>query len=806
MVTVPGLVLLLVTRVSMLEAAGVLHELSADTYASSLVPGKTSFLYFSSAGITSNVIFLKELQKSAAALEDYRIYVAKVNCMKEDTLKFCEEDNAYLFRGTKLLREFPTDTLFDVNAIVANVLFVLLYNKVKYITSILELQKLEDAMKGKKDVIFVYVQAIGTPEHRSVMEAAFVHGSVYQFVLTTETTLLKNISAKDHSLVPAKLAYLHCKSLTGVTQKCRRTLLEPPVTTLSIHQFLQLVAAPLVVEASGDPDKFTSVHLQLGLPVVFILSQQETYEADRETAEHVAWQLRARAGVATLLREKAGVHIPPDTNVAVKRAEENVPVKYFRLEETQQILDLIDKPKEKQTDKPEEEAGDPEVEDDEVAQAVYRHRHRTLPLQLVPELTDETFKTVFSSPRHTAVLFYMSWLPVSLTVLESFLNMAEKYKEILDVSLHRLDCADWTYECTAENITVFPTVKIYRAGEEPLFYTGMMGSDEIAQFLMLIKLESPLRLLSVEESEDYLRGKTYKTLAFDHNLSILGIFTPSLKEAADAFIRAGKSLRGFASVGIYTGEKTSVLAERYGTQPPSVLFSRHDAQKVHAVSLHNTPADDILPLLRREILGEFPEVTVNSLPSLLDIQSPLLILFSDARPDPTDEKHILSLVRGKYLEPYVTCWLNLKNTPAGNLVLKKYFGLIPRLPVLVLITFDSLGQVFALPADQQITEVSILYWLEMIKAGEEAPVYSLSKDDWKAPLPDYDFLAMMDAEDPNYAAQKIRIRMKPGKSMKAELSPGDEATGAKHRKATTLRGTVPKFLKTEKDSEKHTEL
>ncbi|XP_075048987.1 thioredoxin domain-containing protein 16 isoform X2 [Mixophyes fleayi] len=805
MMICPGLFLLLlsVNGSFMVKAKNVLHELSTNSYSSALVPGRTSLLYFSSAGASNNVIFLEELQKSSGALEDYGIYVAKVNCIKEDMLKFCAEESAYLFRGNKLLREFPTDTLFDVNAIVANVLFVLLYNDVKYVTSILELQKLEDAMKGKKDVVFIYVQAIGTPEHRSVMEAAFVHGSTYQFVLTTETNLLKNISAEDHSLVPGKLVFSHCKSLTSVTQTCRRTALQPPLTTLNIHRFLKLMGAPLVVEASGDPDKFTSVHLQFGLPVVFILSQRETYEADMETAEEVAWQLLGRAGVATLLRDTCGVQIPLTSNVAIKRSEENTPVKYMTLEETQQILDLIDVTKDK-SDKPEEKGGDPEVQDDEVAEAVYRHRKRSVDLQLIPQLTDDTFKMVLSSPRHTAVLFYMSWDHVSVTVLRSFVEMAERYKEILDVSLGRVNCADWTYVCTKENITIFPTVKLYQAELEPIVYTGMMGAEELAKFLMLIKLECPLQLLTVEDSEDYISGKMHKDLVAYHNLSILGIFTPTLKEA-DEFISAGKNLRGFAVVGIYIGEKTSVLAEKYGTLPPAVLFSRHDIQKVRAVSLQNAPAGEILPLLRREILGEFPEVTVDSLPSLLKRQEPLLILFSDARPNPSDEKHILSLERGKYLEQYLTCWLNLKNTPAGNLVLKKYFGIFPNLPVLVLITFDSLGQVFAFPTDQQITEVNILYWLEMIKAGEETPVYSLSKEDWTAPLPHYDFLAMMDEADPNFAAQKIRIRMKPARSMKAEFSP-DVDGSKRHRTVTSLRGTVPKFLQSEEESEEHTEL
>ncbi|XP_073434020.1 thioredoxin domain-containing protein 16 isoform X2 [Dendrobates tinctorius] len=691
------LLLFYMSRCLVFGAAHGLPILTTDDYSDVLQPGTTSLLYFSSAGLSGNVIFLEELQKSSPVLQDYGIAVAKVICGEEAVLRFCVEDNAYLFRGSRLLRSFPTDTLFDVNAIVANVLFVLLYNEVRYITSTPELRKLEDAAKGKKNIVFAYVHAIGTPEHRYVMEAAFVHGSTHQFVVTTEMNVLKDISAEDPSLVPARLAFIHCKSVTGVSQKCRRSLSDQPLTTIGVHRFLKLMGLPLVVQSSVDPEEFSSVHLQLGLPVIFILSQQETYEADLETAEDVAWQLLGKAGVAVLSREKSQVKVPATYNVAVKRPDESSAVKYLTLETTQQILDLIHVPKE---EKPDDVLADPEVQDDEVAKDIFRSRRPRLPLPLVPSLTDDTFRMVSSGARPTAVLFFLIWEHVSLTFLKSFQEVAKKYKERLDVSMATVNCADWTDVCTKEQITSFPSVKIYQAGQRPLLYGGMMGTDELARFLLLFTLECPQRLQTVEEAGDYIRGVMHRSLSPFYNISALGLFTPGMREAED-FISAAGNLRGFAVVGIYNGEAASVLAQHYGTLPPAVLFSQHSLQKVNAVSIHSATVDDILPLLRRELLGEFPEVTVESLPALMKLQKPMLILFSDGVVDPRIEKHVLSLVRGRYLEQMTTCWLNIRNTPDGLLVLKAYFSVIPPLPQLVLITSDSSGQVFALPLDQQ---------------------------------------------------------------------------------------------------------
>ncbi|KAM4690923.1 thioredoxin domain-containing protein 16 isoform 2-T2 [Rhinophrynus dorsalis] len=809
MVRLICLVIFCVNNVLMTVAKNILQELSPDTFYGSLLPGKSSLLYFSSRASPSNIIFLDELQKSVGALQDYGVFVAKVNCIQEDIPKYCAEENAYLFRGTKLVREFPTDALFDVNAIVANVLFVLLYNEVKYITSSLELQNIENATKGKRDVVFVYVRAIGIPEHRSVMEAAFVYGSKYQFVLTTETKLLEPLSrVGESSLDSARLFFIHCKAVTSPTQECHRTLLEQSLTTLSIHRFLKIMDAPLA-DVSGNPEKISSVHLQLGLPVVLILSQTETYEVDRDTAEQVAWPLLGKAGVGILLREKSDPTIPLNCNIALKRPGEDIPVKYMMLGETRDILVLIENTEDKEY-KEKEINGDPESQDDEVAEAGYRDRKRVLPLHLVPSLTDETFKTFLTSTPHSVVLFYMSWEAVSMTFLQSVVDMAVTYRDTLDVPVARVNCADWTGICSLQNITSIPAVKIYQTGKEPLLYTGMMGTEELMRFIMLTKLDCPVELFTMEEAEWYVSGKLQENVLHYHSLSVLGVFHPSMKEAADAFIAAAKSLRGFARTGLYYKENASFLSEKYRTPLPALVFSRHKDQRIYGIGLQSTAAEEIIHLIMQETHGDFPEITVESFPSLVTRRKPLLMLFSDGYPNHNDEKNIISLVRGKYLEPYFTCWLNLNNTPVGYGILKKYFGLIPRLAVLVLIHFDTNGQVFAFPSDQDLTEVNILYWLEMIRAGAELPVYTLSNEDWNPPLPDYDFLGMMDAASPDFAAQKIRIRMKPSRGRKTgvitEGTEAEELGIEQHPPGTSLRGTIPKFIEQEKMGKSHTEL
>lgn len=82
-------------------------------------------------------------------------------------------------------------------------------------------------------------------EHRAVMEAAFVYGTTYQFVLTTETALLESVGIED--IEHAHLYFFHCKPVLDLTHQCRKTLMEHPLTTLNIHRFIKTMEAPLLV-------------------------------------------------------------------------------------------------------------------------------------------------------------------------------------------------------------------------------------------------------------------------------------------------------------------------------------------------------------------------------------------------------------------------------------------------------------------------------------------------------------------------------------------------------------------------------
>ncbi|XP_043844098.1 thioredoxin domain-containing protein 16 isoform X4 [Dromiciops gliroides] len=683
-------VLICVFCKSIARNRNTLMELSPQEYFSILQTGKTSLVYFSQDVSLDITIFLEELKKAAGPLHNYGISVAKVNCAKEEASRYCGRENdwtkAYLFRGNILLREFPTDALFDVNAIVANVLFALLFNEIKYITSLEDFENIENAMKGKTNIALIYVRAIGTPEHRAVMETAFVYGTAYQFVLTTETALLEGIGAENSDVISGSLFFFHCKLVLDLTQKCQKTLLEQPLTILNIHRFLKLMDAPLLTEITEDPEKVSTIHLQLGLPQIFILSQENTYEMDKRTAEIVAWRLLGKAGVTLLLKDSSDLNIPAHINVIFKRAKEGVPVDFLVLHDVNSIISLVE---------------------------------NNIPIQ-----NNESVKEYEEGEMET-------------------LNLG-----VSNMIFSRINCGDWSNVCTKQNVTEYPVIKIFKEGEKPVIYTGMLETEYLLKFIRLNGISCPVKIVTIEEAEEYLNGELYKELTSYSSVSVLGIFSSSMIKEKENFIEAGKNLKGFVITGFYSEEDALILSKKYAVTLPALLFARHKEGNIDSILLSNSDAKDIIQIIKRALLGIFPEITVENLPIYLRLQKPLLILFRDDNLNHKDEKEMLPLVKQKYLETLIPCWLNVKTTPVGRGILKAYFKHLPPLPLLVLVDLHSQGQVSAFPLDQTINEKNILLWLQRLEAGLESHITTLSDEEWKPPLPAYNFLSRMDATVP----------------------------------------------------------
>uniref|UniRef100_A0A8C9KY31 Thioredoxin domain containing 16 n=1 Tax=Serinus canaria TaxID=9135 RepID=A0A8C9KY31_SERCA len=813
-------------------SASLQQEQSPQHYFSGLEAGKPSLAFFTPTVSPSAQPFLEHIESSAEALQDYGVSVVKVNCPKEDVSRYCGKENAlrkaFLFRGNRLIREFPTDALFDVNSIVANVLFALLFNEVKYVETLADLENIENVLKGKSNMVFAYVPATGTAEHRAVMEAAFVYGTIHQFVLTTEAALLKATSHDDPDVSSAWLLFCHCQQVTEPAQACRRTALAQPLTLLNIHRHLKLMAAPLVTEVAEDPEKISTVHLQLGLPLVFILSQKETYEADRRTAEFVAWQLLGKAGVALLSRDLVELNVLQRSNVALKTPDEGMPIQYLVLEDTDEVITLVEdknKVKQIQEDEQEEEEDEDEkennnqdIQDDQVVEAVSRDKKRELPLEQILVLTEENFHSSLSEAARTVVvLFYASWEAVSLAVLRSYSEVAAHLQGTPGVLLSRVNCWDWTGLCSQENVTQFPTIRIYQEGQQSVTYGGMWGTEELSSFILLSQVSCPLKLATMDEAEGYLRGEFPSELSSLHHPSLLGVFSSATSEAREAFEEAGNILSGQVRMGMYFEDDALALSQKYSVSPPALLLARSSGRSVEGIALSEHSVQDMVQMIRYQLLDIFPEITVPNLPQYLQLGKPFLILFSAGDISQVESKEMLKLAKRRPQKTFVVCWLNLKKTPVGYGILRTYFSTIPPLPLLLWVNLHAGGQVFKFPSEQSITEMNILSWLEKLQAGLEIPSSTLSEGDWKPPLPAYDFLQMMEPSVPELSPHPGDTPAQhPPKNPGGDTAGGDSATREEPSQESTaeeggapgrgLRGTAPRLAARDKQGKRHSEL
>ncbi|XP_017704946.1 PREDICTED: thioredoxin domain-containing protein 16 [Rhinopithecus bieti] len=718
-----------------------LLELSPQKYFSTLQPGKASLAYFCQADSPRTSVFLEELNEAVRPLQDYGISVAKVNCVKEEISRYCGKEKdlmkAYLFKGNVLLREFPTDTLFDVNAIVAHVLFALLFNEVKYITNVEDLQNIENALKGKANIIFSYVRAIGIPEHRAVMEAAFVYGTTYQFVLTTEIALLENIGSEDVEY--AHLYFFHCKLVLDLTQQCRRTLMEQPLTTLNIHLFIKTMKAPLLT--TREP----GYRIQAEVPEALVDTEIVSYYHNgmmRKQNKNISLcksltksrDFKAVA-VGGYLRDVAKIGVPVeflvlhDVDLIISHVEHNMHIEEIQEDEDDDM-----------------EGPDIDVQDDEVAETVFRDRKRKLPLELTVELTEETFNaTVMASD--SIVLFYAGWQAVSMAFLQSYIDVAVQLKGTSTMLLTRINCADWSDVCTKQNVTEFPIVKMYKKGENPVSYAGMLGTKDLLKFIQLNRISYPVNITSIQEAEEYLSGELYKDLISYSSVSVLGLFSPTMTTAKEDFSEAGNYLKGYVITGIYSEEDVLLLSNKYAASLPGLLLARHTEGKIESIPLANTHAEDIVQIVTDALLEMFPEITVENLPSYFRLQKPLLILFSDSSINPQYKKAILTLVKQKYLDSLTPCWLNLS-----------FF----------------------------CTSIFLKFRQISVHSSAIFPTI-LPAQEWKPPLPAYDFLSMMDAATSQHSTRKIPQCMKETDVQENDKEQHEDKSAVRKEPIETLR-------------------
>ncbi|KAM7375344.1 hypothetical protein PAMA_014445 [Pampus argenteus] len=769
-----------------------LIEYTAADFYEKLHSARMMFIYFEHQVSPTISLFLVELEKSAEVLQDYGISVGKIDCNKELLPSYCTNERvhtAFLFRSGKEFLSFDLDTVFDVNSIVSEVLFAILRDEVKYVHSDADLLAMEKTARGKKDIVLGYVSSLGTQEHRSMMETAYVYGSKYQFILITGGPVLKHLGV-DESSPSSRVWFLHCRVHTGfvtpvTSERCPLTYMRKPLSTLSLHSFLQLMEAPLVSEVYDDPSAVQPPQFPYQqTPQVFLFSRHATEHLDLDTATTLAWRLRGLALLLLVHRESPAVKTPDEYNAAYRLPEKGLEVKYLTLNNLDEVLELFihqDKEAEGEEEEEEEEFEEDEEEyshfgilDDEIASIVYENRGNQLDMDSVTQLTSDNFHTTVAQSSLTVALFYLKWDAVSMVFLSSFIEVAERLaeSEVSDVQMSVVDCGEWTDLCAAQSgsslpipfqpITVFPSVLLLRPQESAQYYRGMQGSEALHRFIMLSRRGSPERLSTPEDVTSFLQEVPYTALAGYKPDRVLGLFKTHTDAGLSVFTEAAKSLRGDVLAGLLTDGLAEKWAADHTVDLPAVLVFPSWRTHTHPSTLPLSSAEELLSHINTALLHPLPELTVENLPSFLTLGKALLLLFVGEEEDEIGRRQNKALVEemgavvemgGERMERYLACWIHLGRTPAGMSVLGSYLGSMPPLPALVLTHLPTGGEIYQYPPSSPIVAPSVLQWLQRVEDGTESSAGMLGDDSWSPSVKFYDFLKIMDKEEPGFAQQ-----------------------------------------------------
>ncbi|XP_034720333.1 thioredoxin domain-containing protein 16 isoform X3 [Etheostoma cragini] len=630
---------------------------------------------------------------------------------------------------------------------------------------------MEKAARGKKDIVLGYVRSLGTQEHRSMMETAYVYGSKYQFILITGGPVLKHLGVNElsHS---SRVWFLHCRVDSGfvIPMTCPLTLMRKPLSTLSLHSFLQLMEAPLVSEVYTDPSSVQPPQFPYQqTPQVFLFSRPTTAHLDLATATTLAWRLRGLALLLLVHRQSPAVKTPDEYNAAYRLPEKSLEVKYLTLNDLDEVLELFtNQEKEEEDEEEDEEESDGHL-DDEIAASVYENRGNLPDMDSITQLTSDNFHTAVAQSSLTVALFYLKWDAASMAFLSSFIDVAEGLTDS-EVQMSAVDCGEWTDLCAAQPgsfppipfqpITAFPSVLLLRPHESPQYYRGMLGTEALHRFIMLSQPASPVLLTTQEDLTSFLQEVPHTELEGYTPDRVLGLL--ETHRGVLLFTEVAKSLRGEVLTGLLTDGIAEKWAAEHAVDLPAVVV--FPSWRTHPSTLPvSNSAEELLSHINTALLHPLPELTVENLPSVLSLGKALLLLFVGEEEDEFGRKQNQALVEemrgvvelgGRRMEPYQACWIHLGRTPAGMSVLGSYLGSMPPLPALVLTHLPSGGEIYQYPPNMPIGAPSVLQWLQRIEDGTESPAGLLAEDSWPPSVKFYDFLKIMDMQEPNSAQQQ----------------------------------------------------
>ncbi|KAM9068347.1 protein disulfide-isomerase A3 [Sarcophilus harrisii] len=153
----------------------------------------------------------------------------------------------------------------------------------------------------------------------------------------------------------------------------------------------------------------------------------------------------------------------------------------------------------------------------------------------VLELTDDNFERRVADTGSAGLMlveFFAPWCGHCKRLAPEYEAAATRLKGI--VPLAKVDCTANSNTCNKYGVSGYPTLKIFRNGEESGAYDGPRTADGIVSHLKKQAGPASLPLMSAEDFEKFISDKT---------ASVVGFFGDLLSDSHSEFLKAASNLR-----------------------------------------------------------------------------------------------------------------------------------------------------------------------------------------------------------------------------------------------------------------------
>ncbi|KAK3773562.1 hypothetical protein RRG08_022272 [Elysia crispata] len=737
--------------------------------------------------------FFQAYDESAEYLKNYDIKLAAYDCMDgKETETRCSNDDVgmtvYTYRNGIALISLKIANLFDVDSIMSNALHLILLHEVPIIQSRLERQELELSEVGKRDLLFIYIEAVGTEEHRIFLEIAHAYQDRLSFALTSDIS--SALGLQDSEEITKYSSYGLWISFCSEINKdellkdgsCPHTMYRGKPKLFNVARFVQKLqekslfnapkdgVASLFEMTSDDPIVYVYIKerdvnteimntlnydLRGSAKTVFVNMEDSDCQAAVKQqgylGEYPSIGLKTINGTMLFLDPKdwtlSGVNNFLLPHLFPSWSTEEMPSSILASSENDEnsLASLID---------------EVETQDDQVASAVHSLRMKEMAgLELVPGLLKDTFyRTVRRSPL-LIVLFYGPFHHMSMAFLRDFGMAAQILANNFSTPnvLACVNCFDATDLCSAENVTTYPTIRIYRknpANHET--YTGSLDALAVAKAAKLLELNSPLLLTREEEVDKFIQGHHPTDFSKFSPSSVLLLTTDSTSGHSTQFKAVSKSMSQVTALAAVHPSIVPLITQKYKTTVPSIVaFNREDKVKpmrTLALKQGDKTDVDLTAFIRAATIPFVPELVPDNFPHLFARHQPMAILFVDSKDVETKDAALASfssLATSDLFPATIFCWMDAHVKSLGLKILSEYTW-TAQIPMVSVVKHRQ-GQVFNFQPNLQrplskdpIQSEAMADWLQQVLSGTATPSKILEQEKWGPPGPYFNFLKLQE--------------------------------------------------------------